>query len=98
MCRLAKNEVKQGKLIEFISPTRIILEKRIHHKTFNHIISPNPKYKLGIIQIIIKSMSMTLVLSSIKCTYHLTFQPDPEVRGMCKFEVFASMLVFTSFF
>ena len=28
---------------------------------------------------------------------YLTFQPDPEVRGVCKVEVLASMLVYTSF-
>ena len=42
------------------------------------------------------------MLSSIKeeliCTFrYLTFQPDPEIRGVCKVKLFASMFIYVSF-
>ena len=47
-----KTEVKQGKLVEFISPAKGSLEKQ----NINHI-STIPKFTLGVIQIKVKSLS-----------------------------------------
>ena len=64
-------------------------------------ISPTRKFTLGIIEIIIKSLSTIFsawfnkIYLSVQFQY-LTFQPNPKVRGVCKVKVFASMLVDTS--
>ena len=66
-------------------------------------ISPIPKFTLGIIQIIVKSISTSfqcLVQYKIKLSVqfqYLTFQPDSEVRDVYEIKVFASIWVYTSF-
>ena len=51
-----KTEVKQGKFVKFISPTKSYFREMCKSQNINHI-SPTAKFTLGIIQIIIKSLS-----------------------------------------
>ena len=39
---------------------------------------------------------ITLLMDLYVQFQYLTFQPDTEVRGVCKVKVFASVLVYTS--
>ena len=67
-----------------------------------NLITQTPKFTVGIIQIISKSILTILLLNSIQIYLYvpfqyLTLQPDPEVRGVCKVKVVGSMLVYITF-
>ena len=51
-----KTEVKQGKLVEFISLTKGYFREAYKSQNINPI-SPTPNFTLGIIQIKVKSLS-----------------------------------------
>ena len=51
-----ETEVKQNKLVEFISPAKGYVIETYKSQNIKHI-SPIPKFTLGIIQIQIKSIS-----------------------------------------
>ena len=96
-----KTEVKQGRFIEFKSPTKGYFRETCEPQNINPI-SLTPKFTFGVIQIIIKACQLFLVLISIKNTLfvqfqYLTFPMDPEVRSMCKVRDSASILMYTSF-
>ena len=50
-----KTEVKQGKIVEFISPAKGCFRETYKLQNINPI-SPTPKFTLGIMQIKIKSL------------------------------------------
>ena len=67
-----------------------------------NLISPTRKFNLGIIHIIIKSLSTSLVLSSIKdiliCTISISDLSTHQESGVCvRSEFFLVCLIYTSF-
>ena len=53
---LEKTEVKQGKLVKCISPAKGHFRKKTYKSQNINLISPTPKFTLGIIQIKVKSL------------------------------------------
>ena len=52
-----KKEVKQGKFVEFISPTKGYFRETYKSQKINSI-SPTPKFTMGIIQIKVKAYQL----------------------------------------
>ena len=65
MCRLAKPMSNMTNSLNSYPKTKGHFRERCKSQNMN-LISPIPKFNLSIIQIIIKSLSTILVLSSIK--------------------------------
>ena len=85
-----RNQTRQIHPI-YVPQRCVILEKTCKSQNV-YLISTTPKFILGIIKIIIKRMSTILALSSIKINssvqfQYLTFQSNPEIRGVCNFYV-----------
>ena len=98
MCRLVK---PKSNLSNLYPPTKGYFRETCKSENIN-LISPTPMFNLGIIKIIVKSLSTIVVLSLIKIYLsehyqYLTFQPDPKVRSMLMVKGFASMYIYTSF-
>ena len=70
MCRLAKPKSNKANSLNVYPRTNDSFRETCKSQKINLIFS-NPKFKLGIIQIIIKSLSPILVLSSIKTIFYL---------------------------
>ena len=86
-----RKEVKQGKFVEYIFPTKGYFRKTNKSQNINPI-SPTPKITFGIIQIKVKSLSTSFQwLVQYKINLSVGHRPDLEVRGVCKVKVFASM-------
>ena len=101
MCHLAKPKSNTANSLNLYPKTKGYFRETCKFLSQNiNFISPTSKFKIGIIHIIIKSLSTILVLSSIKNIQfqYLTFQPDQESdRAMYTVKVFSSLLVYTSF-
>ena len=86
-----RKEVKQGKLVKYILPTKGYLRETNKSQNINPI-SPTPKFTFGIIQIKVKSLSTSFQwLVQYKINLSVGLRSDLEVRGVCKVKVFASM-------
>ena len=88
MCRLTIQKPNKANSSKLYHPAKGCFREIYKLQNINPI-SPSPKFTLGIIQIIVKSMSAILVLSLIKYKItvqfqNMTFRPDPEVRVVCK--------------
>ena len=57
MCRLAKLKIDRANLSNLYPLRRIIFKRNIYIKNNIHLISPTPKFTLGVIQIVFKSLS-----------------------------------------
>ena len=86
-----RTEVKQGKFVEYIFPTKGYFRETNKSQNINPI-SQTPKFTFGIIQIKVKSLSTSFQwLVQYKINLSVWLRPDLEVRGVCKVKVFASM-------
>ena len=74
-------DIKQGKFVEFISPAKGYFREMYKSQNINPIF-PTPKFTLGIIQIIFQVQVLSSIKNKLISTIS-TFQPDPEVRGVC---------------